>query len=179
RGAAWKLERTGLPPYPGARRTAKFFGRRDLERLPCALDSRRPIVARPGVADGSSSAGRCPLALDLFFERGVALEKQVFDWHDMVRLTVSKLDDDAFTRLRVILMNGIENESWTFQHQMARMSDTLRLPLAKIRRIEQHQQTLVNWMLPADQSVLETTIGYEQVAVEVTASVAQNEPDAY
>jgi rubrerythrin len=37
----------------------------------------------------------------------------------------------------------------------------------------------VNWLNPADQSVLETTIGYEQVAIEVTAAVAQNEPDPY
>jgi hypothetical protein len=45
--------------------------------------------------------------------------------------------------------------------------------------VEQHQQTLVNWLLPADQSPLETTIGFEQVAIEVTASVAQHEPDPY
>jgi hypothetical protein len=38
---------------------------------------------------------------------------------------------------------------------------------------------MVNWLLPADQSPLETTIGYEQVAIEVTASLAQNEPDPY
>ena len=52
-------------------------------------------------------------------------------------------------------------------------------PLARVRRIEQHQQTLVNWLNPADQSPLETTIGFEQVAIEVTASVAQHEPDPY
>lgn len=45
--------------------------------------------------------------------------------------------------------------------------------------MEQHQQTLVNWLLPPDQSPLETTIGYEQVAIEVTAAVAQQEPDPY
>jgi len=36
---------------------------------------------------------------------------------------------------------------------------------------------LVNWRNPADQSPLETTIGFEQVAIEVTASIALNEPD--
>jgi hypothetical protein len=45
-----------------------------------------------------------------------------------------------------------------------------------VRRIEQHQQTLVNWLNPAGQSPLETTIGFEQVAIEVTASVAESEP---
>jgi hypothetical protein len=53
------------------------------------------------------------------------------------------------------------------------------LPLAKVRRIEHHQETMVNWLLPPDQSPLETTIGYEQVAIEVTAALAQNEPDPY
>jgi hypothetical protein len=37
----------------------------------------------------------------------------------------------------------------------------------------------VNWLLPADQSPLETTIGFEQVAIEVTASLALHEPDPY
>jgi hypothetical protein len=94
-------------------------------------------------------------------------------------LRFSKLDDDAFTRVRVILGNGIENEAWLFQHQLARVNRDLREPLARVRRAEHHQQTVVNWTLPADQSVLETTIGYEQVAVEVTASVASHEPDPY
>src|SRR5687767_12590089 len=91
----------------------------------------------------------------------------------------SKLDNDAFTRVRVILMNGIEAEALRFSHAAARMDGALRQALARIRRIEQHQQTLVNWLNPADQSPLETTIGFEQVAIEVTAHVAQHEPDPY
>jgi hypothetical protein len=59
------------------------------------------------------------------------------------------------------------------------MNKELQAPLARVRRKEQHQQTLVNWLLPADQSPLETTIGYEQVAIEVTAALAQAEPDPY
>ena len=38
---------------------------------------------------------------------------------------------------------------------------------------------MINWMLGPDHSPLETTIAYEQVAIEITASVAQLEPDAY
>jgi rubrerythrin len=48
-----------------------------------------------------------------------------------------------------------------------------------VRRVEQHQATMVNWLLGADHSPLETTIGYEQVAIEVTAALAQQEPDQY
>src|SRR5829696_1614700 len=112
-------------------------------------------------------------------ERGVPLEKQVFDWRDIVRAPISKLNDDAFTRVRVVLMNGIEQEANRFQHATARVSRTLRLPLARVRRVEHHQQTLINWLLPPDQSPLETTIAYEQVAIEVTAHAALHEPDPY
>ncbi|MFO7155445.1 MAG: hypothetical protein DIU72_002355 [Pseudomonadota bacterium] len=119
------------------------------------------------------------MALDLTKEKGIPLDQQRFTWPDLVRTPLSKLDDDAFTRVRVILMNGIENESWLFQHQFARCNADLRKELARVRRVEQHQQTLVNWLLPPDQSALETTIAYEQVAVEVTATVAEHEPDPY
>jgi rubrerythrin len=119
------------------------------------------------------------MALNLLRDKGTPLDRQRFTWKDLVQVPFSKLDDDAYTRVRVILMNGIEAEQLRFQHAFARANADLRVQLARIRRVEQHQQTLVNWLLPPDQSILETTIGYEQVAVEVTASVAQNEPDPY
>jgi hypothetical protein len=119
------------------------------------------------------------MALDILKERGVPLDRQSFNWREIVGYPISKLDDDAFTRVRIILMNGIEMESVRFQHAFARMNRDLRRVLAEVRRVEHHQQTAVNWLLPADQSTLETTIGYEQVAIEVTASVALSEPDPY
>ncbi len=119
------------------------------------------------------------MGLDLWNEKGTPLEQQELDWYEMVGTPFSKLDDDAFTRVRVILMNGIESEALRFQHACGRMNRDLQLPLARVRRIEQHQQTAVNWLNPPDQSVLETTIGFEQVAIEVTASIAEKEPDEY
>ena len=119
------------------------------------------------------------MALDLFKEQGVPLDRQVFTWRELSGMPISKLDDDAFTRVRIILMNGIEAEASRFSHACARMNRPLQLALARVRRVEQHQRTMVNWMLGADHSPLETTIGFEQVAVEVTASVAQQEPDPY
>jgi hypothetical protein len=119
------------------------------------------------------------MAIDLLKDRGTPLEQQRFTWKELVQLPYSKLDDDAFTRVRVILMNGIESEALRFQHACARMNRDLQLDLARIRRIEQHQQTLVNWLNPPDQNVLETTIGFEQVAIEVTSAVALAEPDPY
>ena len=119
------------------------------------------------------------MSLDLLKEKGVPLEQQTFDWRDIVGAPTSKLNDDALTRVRIILMNGIESEALRFQHACARMNKDLQRALARVRRVEQHQQTMVNWLLPADLSPLETTIGFEQVAIEVTASVAQHEPDPY
>jgi hypothetical protein len=100
------------------------------------------------------------MSLDLMREKGIPLDRQRFDWRDLVRLPTSKLDDDAFTRVRIILMNGIESEALRFQHACARMNKELQSALARVRRIEQHQQTMVNWLLPADLSPLETTIGF-------------------
>jgi rubrerythrin len=115
----------------------------------------------------------------LFENRGVPLERQGFTWRDMVQKPISKLDDDAYTRVRIILMNGVENEALRFSHACARMNKALQAPLAQVRRIEQHQATLINWLIGADHSPLETTIAYEQVAIDVTAAVAMNEPDSY
>lgn len=44
------------------------------------------------------------MSLDLLKTRGVPLESQVFTWKELVQNPISKLNDDAFTRVRVILM---------------------------------------------------------------------------
>src|SRR5687767_2000218 len=119
------------------------------------------------------------MTLALFEDRGTPLEKQRFTWRELAGKPISKLDDDAFTRVRIILMNGIEMEALRFQHAAARMNRELRVTLAQVRRVEHHQATMVNWLLGADHSLIETTIGYEQVAIEVTAALAQAEPDPY
>jgi hypothetical protein len=119
------------------------------------------------------------MSLDIRNEKGVSLDRQVFTWRELAGPPFSKLDDDAFTRVRVILMNGVEAEAVRFSHACARVNRDLRGPLARVRRVEHLQQTLVNWLNPADQSPLETTIGFEQTAIEVTAWVAQQEPDPY
>src|ERR1044071_9462651 len=108
----------------------------------------------------------------LFLSKGIPLEKQKFTWRDLVQKPISKLDDDAYTRVRIILMNGIELESHRFSHSCARMNKALQVPLAQIRRVEQHQATMIYWLIGADHSPLETTIAYEQVAIDVTAAVA-------
>lgn len=117
------------------------------------------------------------MAINLLQDKGVALDQQRFTWKELAGQPLSKLDDDAFTRVRVILMNGIELDALRLQQVLLRMQREARPLLAHLSRIEHHQATAVNWLLSADHSPLETTIGYEQVAIEVTASVAQLEQD--
>lgn len=119
------------------------------------------------------------MAINLLQDRGTPLDQQRFTWKDMVQKPISKLDDDAFTRMRVILMNGIELDAHRIKQVALRMNREARVPISQLMRVEQHQATTINWMLSADHSPLEITIGYEQVAIEVTASVAQLEPDPY
>jgi rubrerythrin len=119
------------------------------------------------------------MSINLLSDKGAPLDRQRFTWRELAGKPISKLDDDAFTRVRIILMNGIEHEALRFQHGCARMQRELRPHLALVRRVEHHQATQINWLLGADHSPLETTIAYEQVAIEVTAAVAQTEPDAY
>lgn len=119
------------------------------------------------------------MSFGLLENRGCPLDKQVFTWRDMVQQPISKLDDDAYTRVHIILMNGQETEAVRFSHACSRMNRELQPALAAIRRVEQHQATLVNWLIGADHSPLETTIAYEQVAIDVTAGIALREPDKY
>jgi hypothetical protein len=119
------------------------------------------------------------MGLKVMDHRGVALDRQRFTWRDMVQKPISKLDDDAYTRVHIILLNGLEMEALRFSHACARMNRELQPILAQVRRVEQHQATTVNWLIGADHSPMETTIAYEQVAIDVTAGVALREPDEY
>jgi len=117
--------------------------------------------------------------LDLLRDKGCPLSQQRFTGKDLSPKPISKLDDDAFTRVRVILLNGLEIDALRLKHMIARCNGPLRTKLAAVRRVEHHQATLINWLIGPDHSPIETTIGYEQVAIEVTAEVAQHEPDPY
>ena len=59
------------------------------------------------------------MAIDLLKEKGVPLDKQRFTWRELAPKPISKLNDDAFTRVRIILMNGIECEANRFSHACA------------------------------------------------------------
>lgn len=119
------------------------------------------------------------MSINLLKDKGIPLERQLFTWRDLAPLPISKLDDDAFTRLRILLMKALEIEASNFSHACARMNRSLQVPLAIIRRVEEHQGAMISGLLGADHSVLETAIALEQLAIEATAAVAQSEPDQY
>ncbi len=119
------------------------------------------------------------MSINLLKDEGTPLDKQRFTIRELVQPPLNKLEDDAFTRVRVILANGLEQQANRFQHHCSQFNGPLREALASVRRVEHHQQTMINWLLSSDHSPLETTIAYEQVAIEVTAAIAQQEPDPY
>jgi len=114
-------------------------------------------------------------------ERGMPVAEQLRDWRTLNSQPYDKLAVDPYTKCRIILMNGIEVESAFFSHQFNRHTDVLEVKqaLALSRRIEQQQQKAINWLTPGDETTLEVTIGYEQVAVDLTAWLARSEPDPY
>jgi len=112
-------------------------------------------------------------------QKGMAIADQLRSWSELNVEPYDKNDVDPYTRTRVILMNGIEVESIMFSHQFARHTDNLEIKraLATSRRVEAQQQKAVNGLNPGDQTPLETTIGYEQVAVDLTSWLARHEKD--
>jgi hypothetical protein len=114
-------------------------------------------------------------------QRGIPLDRQLRNWRELDVTPIDPDRCDPYTRCRIITMNGIEVEATFFSHHMARHcpDDDVRRQLASTRYIEAQQQKVVNWLLPGLSSVLETTLAYEQVAVDLTAWVARMEPDPY
>jgi hypothetical protein len=122
-----------------------------------------------------------PMTFNPLEHKGIALDKQLRNWRELDVEPVDPDDADPYTKCRIITMNGIETEGILFSHQMARHcpDDEIKRQLARVRYLEAQQQKVVNWLLPGTASVLETTIFYEQVAVDLTAWVARMEPDPY
>lgn len=114
-------------------------------------------------------------------ERGIPIEKQFRNWSELNVKPYDKNTVHPFSRCRGIVMNGIEVEAVMFAHNMARHTadPKVKQQLALVRRAEAQQQKAMNWLIPGDETTLEVTLGYEQVAVDLTSWLAQHEPDAY
>ncbi|MGC2855264.1 hypothetical protein ACM64Y_07285 [Novispirillum sp. DQ9] len=114
-------------------------------------------------------------------EKGIPLDRQLRTWSELNVEPYDTRSVDAYTRCRAIVMNGAEMEAMWFGHQFARHTTDpdVKRQLAEVRRIETQQQKVCNWLIPGAEDSLEVTIGYEQVAVDLTAWIARQEPDPY
>lgn len=105
--------------------------------------------------------------------------KKVFttlmNWKTMAPKPYNKNAVNPYTKTRIILAAGAEYEAVWFGHNFSRHcnNNEIRRELALSRRIEQQQQKRIAALKPLDENLLETTIAYEQLAVDLTAFMAQ------
>jgi len=104
------------------------------------------------------------------------VENYYFTWDRMYPKAYNKEETSPWTKVRIILMNGTEFESNWFLHQFARNCNNqdLKREIAKVRAQEQQQQKRISCLKPINENMLETTISYEQLAIDLTAILAQN-----
>ena len=114
-----------------------------------------------------------------FKEKPRSIESALQNWQQLYPKPYNKREIDPYTKTRIILMNGTEFEANWFSHQFARHTDDndLRRDLALTRYVEKQQQLKISLLKPKNESILEHTIGYEQLAVDLTAELAQRELD--
>ena len=114
-----------------------------------------------------------------FLEKPRCIERTIQNWQQLYPKSYDKREVDPYTKTRIILMNGTEFEANWFSHQLARHTDDndLRRDLALTRYIEKQQQLKISLLKPANESILEHTISYEQLAVDLTAELAKRELD--
>ena len=115
-----------------------------------------------------------------FEQKPSPIDTSFCNWTSLYPKPYNKHEVDPYTKTRVILMNGTEYEAVWFSHQFQRHcpDNDLRRELALVRRVEQQQQKVIAALKPKDESILEHTISYEQLAVDLTAGLAKREPDA-
>lgn len=110
-------------------------------------------------------------------EKSKSLQKNFLPLKKLYPQSYNKDTVSPYTKTRVVLMNGTEFESQWFMHQFARHCREREIldTLAIVRRQEQQQQKRISCLKPINESILETTIAYEQLAVDLTATLAKNE----
>ncbi len=116
-----------------------------------------------------------------FNEQPIPILSSFQNWKQLYPKAYDKNEVDPYTKTRIILMNGTEFEANWFSHQFSRhvTDNDLRRELSVTRDIEKQQQMKVSLLKPCNETPLEHTIGYEQLAVDLTAYLAKNESDCY
>ena len=121
------------------------------------------------------------MSMNPFNEKPLKMSQDFYSWKELAVKPYNKFEVDPYTRVRIILANGAEFEAVWFSHQFHRheLNNDLRRELALLRRKEQQQQKRIAALKPIGESVLEHTIGYEQLAVDLTAIFAERESNKY
>jgi hypothetical protein len=88
------------------------------------------------------------MTIDLLKDKGTPIDRQLFTWKELAQPTYGKLDDDAFTRVRVILMNGLEAGP-TYADPLGRQLYT------EIASIEEQHVTQYESIIDASETLLE------------------------
>ncbi len=116
-----------------------------------------------------------------FEQNAKDIQKTYKNWKTINVKPYDKEAVDPYTRVRTILMNGTEFEAiWnTARWSRHCANNDVRRGMALIRRGEQQQQKRIACLKPRNETILEHTIGYEQLAVDLTAILAQREKNAY
>ena len=116
-----------------------------------------------------------------FLEKPKTNAERFQNWKQLYPKPYDKRSVDPYTKTRIILMNGTEFEANWFSHQFARhvTNNDLRRDLALTRNNEKQQQLKISLLKPENESILEHTIGYEQLAVDLTAELSKRELDCY
>ena len=116
-----------------------------------------------------------------FYEKNAIPVDKFVSIEDYYPKAYDKNTTSPYTKTRIILLNGTEFEQAWFLHQFQRTcnNNDIRREIALIRRHEQHQQKIISGLKPIDESDLETTIGYEQLAIDLTAILARHVKDDY
>ncbi len=116
-----------------------------------------------------------------FLEKPITVLGSFRNFKQLYPKPYNKHEVDPYTKTRIILMNGTEFEANWFSHQFARhtQNNDLRRELALTRMIEKQQQQVLAMLKPCNETALEHTIGYEQLAVDLTAELAKREQDCY
>ena len=116
-----------------------------------------------------------------FLAKPKNIENTIMSFKKLSPIPYNKNEVDPYTRVRCILMNGTEYEAvWSKHHFNRHCGDNdIRRAVGLIRNCEQQEQKLIANLKPADENVLETTIGYEQLAVDLTAILAQRQTNLF
>ncbi|MBQ2893989.1 MAG: hypothetical protein IJE92_00560, partial [Clostridia bacterium] len=110
------------------------------------------------------------MSFNPFREQPLKSANDFYSWKQLALKPYNKFDVDPYTRVRIILAAGAEFEAVWFGHQFHRHCDNndIRREIAVTRRHEQQQQKRIASLKPIGEGILEHTIGYEQLAVDLT-----------